>query len=33
MAAIRSGFLGRIAVTYVEWAGPGSQAIVIAPGR
>jgi hypothetical protein len=25
LAAIRSGFLGRIAVTYVEWAGPGSQ--------
>ena len=23
LAAIRSGFLGRIAVTYVEWAGPG----------
>ncbi len=28
LAAIRSGLLGRIAVTYVEWAGPGSQAIV-----
>ncbi|NNG04942.1 MAG: DUF1194 domain-containing protein, partial [Inquilinus sp.] len=24
LAAIRSGFLGRIAVTYVEWAGIGS---------
>jgi hypothetical protein len=28
VAAIRAGFLGRIAVTYVEWAGPGSQAII-----
>jgi hypothetical protein len=28
LAAIRSGFLGRIAVTYVEWAGPGSQATI-----
>jgi hypothetical protein len=28
LAAIRSGFLGRIAVTYVEWAGPGSQRII-----
>jgi len=28
LAAIRAGFLGRIAVTYVEWAGPGSQAVV-----
>ena len=28
IAAIRSGFLGRIAVTYVEWAGPSSQTIV-----
>jgi hypothetical protein len=27
--AIRSGPLGRIAVTYVEWAGPQSQAIVV----
>ncbi len=26
--AIRSGFLGRIAVTYVEWAGPGRQQII-----
>jgi Protein of unknown function (DUF1194) len=30
LAAIRSGFLRRIAVTYVEWAGPSSQ-VVIAP--
>jgi hypothetical protein len=28
LAAIRAGFLGRIAVIYVEWAGPGSQTIV-----
>jgi hypothetical protein len=28
IAAIRSGFLGRIAVTYVEWAGPGLQRII-----
>ena len=28
LAAIRSGFLGRIAVTYVEWAGPSAQAII-----
>ena len=28
LAAIRSGFLGRIAVTYVEWAGPHSQATI-----
>ncbi|HEX9903367.1 MAG TPA: DUF1194 domain-containing protein [Propylenella sp.] len=28
VAAIRSGFLGRIAVTYVEWAGPSSHAII-----
>lgn len=28
LAAIRAGFLGKIAVTYVEWAGPGSQAII-----
>ena len=27
--AIRSGFLGRIAVTYVEWAGPASQVISV----
>ena len=29
IAAIGSGFLGRIAATYVEWAGPGSHAIVL----
>jgi hypothetical protein len=29
LQAIRSGFLGRIAVTYVEWAGPGSQATIV----
>ena len=28
LSAIRSGFLGRIAVTYVEWAGPGSHRII-----
>ena len=28
LAAIKAGFLGRIAVTYVEWGGPGSQAII-----
>ncbi len=28
LEAIREGFFGRIAVTYVEWAGPGSQKIV-----
>jgi hypothetical protein len=28
IAAIRSGFLGRIAVTYVEWGGPYSQEII-----
>jgi hypothetical protein len=26
--AIRSGFLGRVAMTYVEWAGPGRQQII-----
>ena len=29
LAAIGSGFLGRIAATYVEWAGPGSHAVVV----
>jgi hypothetical protein len=29
LAAIDSGFLGRIAVTYVEWAGPGSHAVIV----
>jgi hypothetical protein len=28
IAAIHSGFLGRIAVTYVEWAGPGLQRVI-----
>ncbi len=27
--AIKSGFLGRIAVTYFEWAGPRSQVITV----
>lgn len=29
MAAIQSGAVGRIAVTYVEWAGPFHQAMVV----
>jgi hypothetical protein len=29
MRAILSGMLGRIAVTYVEWAGPGEQWITV----
>jgi hypothetical protein len=29
LQAIQAGFLGRIAVTYVEWAGPHSQATVM----
>jgi hypothetical protein len=29
LAAIRSGPLGRIAVSYVEWAGPQSQTMVV----
>ena len=28
-AAIRGGMLGRIAVTYVEWAGAGNQTVVM----
>jgi hypothetical protein len=28
IAAIRAGFLGRIAVTYIEWGGPYSQEII-----
>jgi hypothetical protein len=28
LAAIREGFLGRIAVTYVEWAGPSLQKVI-----
>jgi hypothetical protein len=29
LGAIGSGFLGRIAVTYVEWAGPSSQVTIV----
>jgi hypothetical protein len=29
IAAIKSGLIGRIAVTYVEWAGPGSQQVIV----
>jgi hypothetical protein len=29
LQAIQAGFLGRIAVTYVEWAGPHSQATIM----
>jgi hypothetical protein len=29
VAAIKSGLIGRIAITYVEWAGPGSQQIIV----
>jgi hypothetical protein len=29
LAAIRSGFTGRIAVTYVEWAGAGAQSVTV----
>jgi hypothetical protein len=29
LAAIASGPLGRIAVTYVEWAGPASQSVIV----
>ena len=29
LGAIRTGLTGQIAVTYVEWAGPGSQEIVV----
>ena len=28
LAAIREGFLGRVAITYVEWAGPWSHRVV-----
>jgi hypothetical protein len=28
LAAIRAGFLGRIAVAYAEWAGPGSHRVI-----
>ncbi len=30
ISAITSGILGRIAVTYVEWAGPASQVVTVA---
>lgn len=30
LAAIGAGFLGRIAVTYAEWAGPGSHQVIAA---
>jgi hypothetical protein len=29
IAAIRAGFLGRIAITYVQWAGPGTEEITV----
>lgn len=29
VGAIRSGLMGRIAVTYVEWAGPGQHAVIV----
>src|SRR5215216_4822657 len=29
LAAIRAGVLGRIAVTYAEWAGPGLQRVIV----
>lgn len=29
LGVIGDGFLGRIAVTYVEWAGPGSHRVVV----
>jgi hypothetical protein len=29
ISAIGSGMLGRIAVTYIEWAGPANQAIIV----
>jgi hypothetical protein len=29
LAAIRSGVLGRVAVTYAEWAGPGSHQVIV----
>ncbi len=29
LGAIRSGFLGRIALAYVEWGAPGSQATIV----
>ena len=29
LRAIRSGMYGRIALTYVEWGGPGAQSVVV----
>ncbi len=29
LEAIRNGFLGRVAITYVEWAGSQSQRVVV----
>jgi hypothetical protein len=29
LAAIRTGIYGRVAVAYVEWAGPGAQALTV----
>jgi hypothetical protein len=29
LSAVRCGLLGRIAITYVEWAGTGSQRVVV----
>ncbi|WP_010140455.1 DUF1194 domain-containing protein [Oceanicola sp. S124] len=29
LSVIGDGFLGRIAITYVEWAGPGSHRVVV----
>lgn len=29
LGAVRGGLLGRIAITYVEWAGSGSQRVVV----
>lgn len=29
VSAIRAGYVGRIAVIYVEWAGPGSQVVTV----
>jgi hypothetical protein len=29
LAAIRTGIYGRVAIAYVEWAGPGAQALTV----
>jgi hypothetical protein len=29
LAAIRRGYLGQVAITYVEWAGTGSQRVIV----